>query len=216
MPRCKAVTQTGKKCKHNAAEHCDGFCKAHFKKEVESLQNTVMTEGDETYDGSTVVQDTEDDITLMDHVNDDDTQSQNTESQNTETKSHTTEPLSFVAVKEISDEIAKQQKIIQEAKSMLKMLKEKQKRHCDMNKIITRAKMLYYKEYKNHEEIMNFLRPKLESAGLLLTKTVIVKRQEVIKEIIPWQYVKAYTDSVFETRSEEEKQEWYKKVVIIH
>jgi hypothetical protein len=74
----------------------------------------------------------------------------------------------------------------------------------------TKAKRLLYLEKKNDENILNEIRTKLSQAGLLFQTKIKVYGGIVEKEVIPWQYKKAYTDFMWDNVLTEEQRKLYR------
>lgn len=91
----------------------------------------------------------------------------------------------LVANAEINARIAK-------LKAEIKEL-QKLKRSFKGNKVLNKAKMIFYHDNKNNQDILNNLRKSLATANLLATRMV----KGVAKEIIPWHFVKICTDQAF-------------------
>lgn len=95
----------------------------------------------------------------------------------------------LVANAEINARIAK-------LKAEIKEL-QKLKRSFKGNKVLNKAKLIFYHDNKNNQDILDNLRKSLSSANLLATRMV----KGVSKEIIPWHFVKICTDQLFASAS---------------
>jgi len=76
-----------------------------------------------------------------------------------------------------------------------------------------RARWLFYQDAKTRPDIMANLKPRLESAGLLVKQTVVVGGVEMLVDKIPWVMVKSYTDMLFDNLSVADTAEYKRKAV---
>jgi hypothetical protein len=76
-------------------------------------------------------------------------------------------------------------------------------------RIWNRAKGLFYAENKAHPTVLDEGRKKLVAGGLYYTKPVHIRHMTVDVEMIPWQYLREYTDTMFQALSQDEKQRYF-------
>lgn len=76
-----------------------------------------------------------------------------------------------------------------------------------------RARWLFYQDAKTRPDILANLKPRLESAGLLVKQTVVVGGVEMLVDKIPWVMVKSYTDMLFDNLSVADTAEYKRKAV---
>lgn len=72
-----------------------------------------------------------------------------------------------------------------------------------------KAKFIFYNEYKSNPALLDTLKNRLSTAGLLKYKKV--GDADVMD--VPWSLIKQTTDAEFDGLSEEDKMTWYAKVV---
>jgi len=99
--------------------------------------------------------------------------------------------VDIVAISEINTRIAAMKEEIASLKKIKRGLGNK-------NKVLNKAKLLFYHEHKKDAAILNNLRGALRSSNLYLVKKD--------KEIIPWTFVKACTDELFSKLSKDDQE----------
>jgi len=81
--------------------------------------------------------------------------------------------------------------------------------------LLRKAKFMFYHDNKTHADILGEIVPRLERAGLLFKRKIVVDGVEKFKDIVPWQMVKEGTDSLFETLPDESKELYIEKARFI-
>lgn len=90
--------------------------------------------------------------------------------------------------------------------------KKRQYKKQELN-VDDKAKRILYSEKKNDENMLAEIKAKLVQAGLLFTKKVKVYGGVEEKDLIPWQYKKAYVDYMWEHVMTEEQRQTYRNKV---
>lgn len=187
MPRCTATTRAGKRCKHNQA---DGslFCVTH--KNMKDGQAGDGWEGiddilADTFDlsGDEIVETSDATISLN---------LVNNPQQPVLVEPQQTSEFNLDAMLE---EVTMKLEQLNKVKKLLKNASAE---------VETKAKLMFYHANKTNPDLMNELRTKLKTCGLYLVKNN--------KEIIPYTFVKEYTDNAFNAMNPVDKKPYYDRV----
>jgi hypothetical protein len=196
MPRCHGQTATGKRCKLQCSGESE-FCWKHGSGEQpEIAPDNVDHETD--LDGLF-----EDDMSIPEPV-DNALQSRVME---LEAMLNQLTIEKDVLIKKLEESNTKlvmaQDALLKAPKGVDPSVKLAKKRE-------NQAKLKFYHENKMRQDIKTDIIERQKASGLYIVKDVVNRNGEVVrKELIPWMYVKAYTDNLFERLSDEEKARWY-------
>lgn len=192
MARCTAKTSVGKRCRHNQTEG-SSFCAQHKKIHEER----AIIPDQNGWDDSIF-----DDIPdMFAEVSSPQPPAPSQATESIHIEKHIENPLEQQVVYNIF-QIDDINAMIEEVTMKLaKLNKVKRIIITANNEIENKAKWMFYHANKNNTVLMTELRTKLQSCGLYLVKNN--------KEVIPYVYIKEYTDNAFAGLSSSDKVTYY-------
>jgi len=185
MPRCTATARTGKRCKHNQV---DGslFCTAHKKM---NENNDVATTGDGWEGIDELLSEAFDDVPDVVETSD------ATISLNMIAPPPIQQtPVPTLNIDDMLEEITLKMEKLNKVKRILKTAN---------SEVDSKAKWMFYHTNKTNPDLVGDIRTKLQSCGLYLIKNN--------KEVLPYRFVKEYTDNSFNAMPQQEKEAYYNK-----